>query len=247
MSDLIESLPWDTEFFSMPIGCISKTALDEETARLVIDEAHLKGVRCLYFEADPQDSLTVRTVEKFGFHLADVRIVLECPFEKRPAPLLRYPFPDGLIIYTGMESDLEYLEDIAMETSQYSRFSFDHHFKLGEEKRLYQLWIRNSFAGFSDIVFAARWRSEKKHVAVGLVACKIQNEVGHIQLAGVHHRHRKKGVGTGLIQAALDWAIQKGATKMQVVTQARNVPAQRLYQQMGFYTKSTTLYYHKWL
>jgi hypothetical protein len=31
------------------------------------------------------------------------------------------------------------------------------------------------------------------------------------------------------------------------VTQARNVPAQRLYQQLGFFTKTMSLYYHKWL
>jgi GNAT superfamily N-acetyltransferase len=54
-------------------------------------------------------------------------------------------------------------------------------------------------------------------------------------------------VGTALVQAALDWFRGQGLYSAQVVTQARNVPAQRLYQQMGFFTRRMTLYYHKWL
>jgi hypothetical protein len=31
-----------------------------------------------------------------------------------------------------------------------------------------------------------------------------------------------------------------------VVTQARNVPAQRLYQKCGFITRSVELWFHRW-
>jgi ribosomal protein S18 acetylase RimI-like enzyme len=80
-----------------------------------------------------------------------------------------------------------------------------------------------------------------------LISCILRDDIGHIQLAGVHVDHRQRGVGTGLVQAALDWAKAQGAHGMQVVTQARNVQAQRFYQQMGFFTKAMTLNYHKWL
>jgi GNAT superfamily N-acetyltransferase len=54
-------------------------------------------------------------------------------------------------------------------------------------------------------------------------------------------------VGTALVQGALDWFRAQGVVRAEVTTQARNVPAQRLYQQMGFFTRRMTLYYHKWL
>ena len=246
MDTFIELLEWDTVFFSLPIGRITANRLDDAGISIILDEAHRVGLRCLYFEADPNDLATVTAVEKNNFHLVDVRVVLEYPFNNHPAPLARYAIHPDLVVTPAVASDLPLLENITEEISQFSRYTFDHNFKSGENKRLYRLWIRNSYNGFADVVYVARWGGNCES-AVGLVACVMEKDIGHIQLAGVHHTHHQKGVGTGLVQTALDWAKSCGAQKMQVVTQARNVPAQRLYQQMGFFTRSMTLYYHKWL
>lgn len=246
MNKYVEKLPWDTEFFAKPIGRVTTSLLDDETAAIALDQARQEGLQCLYFEANPNDLATVLTVEKNGFHLVDVRVVLEYPFEDRPAPSLRYPILHELLITPAAEADLPRLEEIAMEIGQFSRYNFDQGFGSGEEKRLYRAWVRNSWSGLSDVFFVARW-ADTKGAAIGLITCVTREGVSHIQLAGVHHEHRQKGVGTGLVQAALDWAERQAVKKMQVITQARNVPAQRLYQQMGFFTRSMTLYYHKWL
>ena len=49
-----------------------------------------------------------------------------------------------------------------------------------------------------------------------------------------------------LIAAALDWCEAEGAEEVAVVTQGRNVAAQRLYQRCGFVTQRLELWYHKW-
>jgi GNAT superfamily N-acetyltransferase len=246
MNQYLQKLAWDTEFFSVPIGRITASLLNDDIVTSILKDACDEGIRCLYFEADPNDLTTVLAVEKKGFQLVDVRVVLEYPFEDRPAPFPRYTIPLELVVKTALESDLPRLEEIAIEIGKFSRYAFDNNFGLGEEERLYRIWINNSLRGFADVVFVARWADESGE-AVGLITCVARDGVGHIQLAGVHHEHRQKGIGTGLLQAALDWAGIQGVKKMQVVTQARNIPAQRLYQQMGFLTKSMTLYYHKWL
>lgn len=246
LKNFIEPLPWDTNFFAIPIGRINASGLDDKTLPVALDEAKKGGLHCLYFEADPNDLITVMAVEKNKFHLVDVRMVLEYPFGNHPAPFLRYPPPADLVVTPAVKTDLPRLEDIAMEIGQFSRYTFDHNFKKGEDKRLYRLWIKNSCNGFADIVYVARW-SDGDADAVGLVACVMRDGISHIQLAGVHHEHRQRGVGAGLVQTALDWAKSQGAQVMQVVTQARNIPAQRLYQQMGFFTRSMTLFYHKWI
>ena len=242
----VKFLEWDTDFFSFPVGRITAAGLDDENIRLILNEARSAGLRCLYFEADPNDVTTVTAVEKSNFHLVDVRVVLEYPFDTHPAPFLRYPVHPDLVVSQSTESDLPLLENIAEEIGQFSRYTFDRNFKPGENNRLYRLWIRKSCSGYADVVYVARWK-DTGEAAVGLITCVMQNDIGHIQLAGVHHQHRQKGVGTGLVQTALDWAKGQRARRMQVVTQARNVPAQRLYQQMGFFTRSVTLFYHKWL
>tara|TARA_Y100000031_G_C7967214_1_gene268715 strand:- start:160 stop:300 length:141 start_codon:yes stop_codon:yes gene_type:complete len=44
-----------------------------------------------------------------------------------------------------------------------------------------------------------------------------------------------------------DELIDKKCSKVFVVTQGRNYAAQRLYLNVGFLTKETELWYHKWI
>ncbi|MFN8458351.1 MAG: GNAT family N-acetyltransferase [Anaerolineae bacterium] len=203
------------------------------------------GLRCIYFEANPDDPLTVTTVEKHGFSLVDVRVVLEHPFDQRPAPVPRYTIPPELVVTELREQDICRLREIGAQIGHTSRFTFDQNFGPDVGECLYRRWIENACQGWADKVIIARWSEQGE--AAGLISCTLREQIAHIQLAGVHSDHRQRGVGTGLVQAALDWARDQQAQRMEVVTQARNVPAQRLYQQMGFFTRSMTLYYHKWL
>jgi dTDP-4-amino-4,6-dideoxy-D-galactose acyltransferase len=245
MDQLLEQLPWDSEFFGFPISRICALKLDEASVTTVLGEAQASGLRCLYFEANPNDPVTVAVAERHGFHLVDVRIILEHPFDNRPAPVPRYPVPPELVIGPPRDDELPRLQSISAQIGLTSRFDFDKNFVPGQSGRLYRLWIKKACQGFADTVLVARWQQDGE--AAGLITCILRNGVAHIQLAGVHSDYRQRGVGTGLVQAALDWAKAQGVPVMQVVTQARNVPAQRLYQQLGFFTKTMSLYYHKWL
>lgn len=246
MTKHIEKIAWDTEFFSVPIGRINVSTLDDDVIAAVLEEARRDGLRCLYFEADPNDQSTVLAVERNTFHLVDVRVVLEYSFGSQPPSFLKHPVPSELVITEAVESDLPHLEEIAAGVGEFSRYTFDDNFGTQDNERLYRMWIRNSLRGLADIVFVARWADDRVG-AIGLITCKAGRGISQIELAGVHHEHRRKGVGAGLVRAALDWAESQSARQMQVVTQARNVPAQRLYQHMGFLTKAMSLYYHKWL
>jgi ribosomal protein S18 acetylase RimI-like enzyme len=42
------------------------------------------------------------------------------------------------------------------------------------------------------------------------------------------------------------WFSEEGVEVVSVVTQARNVRAQRLYQRYGFTTRSVKLWFHRW-
>jgi hypothetical protein len=44
----------------------------------------------------------------------------------------------------------------------------------------------------------------------------------------------------------LSWAAREDAKRAVVITQGRNVRAQRLYQRSGFVTASSQLWYHRW-
>jgi dTDP-4-amino-4,6-dideoxy-D-galactose acyltransferase len=49
-----------------------------------------------------------------------------------------------------------------------------------------------------------------------------------------------------LVDQALAWFAQQKVTRVQVVTQGRNILAQRMYQRSGFVTHTVKLWYHRW-
>ena len=52
---------------------------------------------------------------------------------------------------------------------------------------------------------------------------------------------RDRGIGWALVAESLRWFAVHGARQVSVVTQGRNVQAQRLYQHCGFLTRSMQL------
>ncbi len=243
MNELLRTLTWDTQFFGFKIGRVLPSRLDTTGLAAILELAKQERFRCLYFQADPDDAETVSLAEEEGFHLVDVRIVLEHPFDDRPAPVPRYPTPEAVRLGPPHRKDIPALEEIAIETGHTSRFRFDRNFPADACARLYHAWLHKALTDDSASVIVAYWHDSP----VGLIACAEAEEVGHIQLAGVYSPYRSHGIGTALVQGSLDWFRQREVARAEVVTQARNVLAQRLYQQMGFFTRRMTLYYHKWI
>ena len=91
---------------------------------------------------------------------------------------------------------------------------------------------------------------ESEGLEVGYVTCHLKKDAkaqqGEIGLLAIGEEARGKGFGSCLVAAALDWFGEHGARQVSVVTQGRNVAAQKLYQRSGFVTDSVALWYHKW-
>ena len=58
---------------------------------------------------------------------------------------------------------------------------------------------------------------------------------------------RGRGVGRALVEAAHNQYLQWGLDSAHVVTQLRNIQAQRLYQSNGYRIVSASHWYHHWL
>lgn len=240
---LIELLPWDTEFFGRRIGRARTGRLDPTTAVRLIGEATEAGLECLYFAAAADDFATVLAAEERGFHLVDVRVVLERPADV-PA-LAASAENDEFVIDPARPDDLPRLEQIATQIARLSRYAADPRFSRAETERLYRVWIGNACNGYVDAILIARERAGG--TALGFVGTKMHGELCDLQLVGVALEERQRRIGRALVVAGIAWAREQGATRLQVVTQGRNVAAQRLYQQLGFLTTEVKLFYHLWL
>jgi ribosomal protein S18 acetylase RimI-like enzyme len=158
------------------------------------------------------------------------------------------PVPAGVVpeaeVRPARPEDLAPLSPLCRTGFREGRFHADGRFDPGVCDAFYDTWLKNSLNGFADAV----WVMEHSGAAAGFITCHADRDAGRgsIGLVGVAESARGRGYGHRLVRQALAWASGQGLSTLSVVTQGRNVAAQRLYQRETFLTESVGLWYHKW-
>lgn len=236
-----QPLPWDTDFFGVATARVSAGRLQAGALGRALDQCRAAGVQVLYYLAPSDDDGSVRLAEQAGFHLVDIRVTLEWQARAQPAA----PVPDGLTIRDQRAEDLPALQAIAASSYQLSRFYYDGRFPRERCDALYAEWIARSSRAVGERVLVA----ERQGAVAGFLSADYApaEQAGQIGLVGISADARGLGIGHVLVQAAQRWFHEQGARRVSVVTQGRNIAAQRLYQRCGFVTGAVQLWYHKWL
>jgi len=142
-------------------------------------------------------------------------------------------------------ADLPRLRRIAAASHRDSRFYHDRHFDRRRCDALYAGWIETSCADPAGVVLVAA--ADPAGPPAGYVTAAIgEDGEGRIGLFAVAPDARGRGIGGALVAAVLDWLAARGADPVSVVTQGRNVRAQRHYQRFGMRTRSVELWFHRW-
>jgi dTDP-4-amino-4,6-dideoxy-D-galactose acyltransferase len=236
MAEVATFLQWDTDFFGKRIGRVEGHTLNgrrvSEIERWVGDH----DIDCLYFLAD-DESQTVRMAEARAFHLVDIRMTFGQSAEQIDADTMQDARP-------GRDSDRETLLPVAADSYVDSRFFRDPRFDDDQCAELYRTWLDKSFDDYADEVIVL----DVDDTPAGFVTCHLRDEgtIGVIGLVGVDSRARGRGVGRRVVADALRWFRGQGVDRVEVVTQGRNIAAQRLYQASGFRTAEVRLWYHRW-
>jgi dTDP-4-amino-4,6-dideoxy-D-galactose acyltransferase len=235
-----EYLAWDSEFFGRRIARAGVSCLTEKSMSDIDSWCSAHKIECLYFLADSRDRLTARIAFENGFRFVDVRVTLEIRNRNFAG------FGDGesaARIRNACESDIQPLKDLASRSHRDTRFYHDGNFPVERCDEMYRLWIEKSCRGWAKNVLVSTNAGEIE----GYISCHIQNaEAGQIGLVGVSEKAQGKGIGRELVANALHWFVEEGVQVVSVVTQGRNVRAQRLYQRCGFVTRSAEIWFHRW-
>ncbi|HEV7514679.1 MAG TPA: GNAT family N-acetyltransferase [Thermoanaerobaculia bacterium] len=230
-------LPWDSEFFGVRIGSVLPRQLNAAAVAAIHAFRQEHRIDCLYFLAALEDAATIRLAEDEGFRMVDIRVTLE----RRGAPPLPSKLADGVRIRTAEERDLPILQALAQENHVDTRFYYDGHFSRERCDALYATWIENGVRGQADRVLVP----EVDGRAAGYITCHREGPP-RIGLLGVGPAAQGKGLGGRLVREALAWFAGEGIERVSVVTQGRNVRAQRAYQRQGFTTMAVEVWYHGW-
>ena len=230
-------LDWDSRFFERRIARVSGHRLDEARLSELVAWCKANRIDCLYFLADSDDAETSALAWRNAFLHTDVRLT----FERTLAGSTPVTAP-GDNVRLARPGDLGVLRAIARTGHRDTRFYFDPHFERAKCDLLYETWIEKSFSGFAQAVLVA----EVNGGAVGYITCSLQGVESQIGLVGVADKYQGMGLGKQLVEGFLAWSVEQGARRATVVTQGRNLRAQRLYQRMDFLTASFQLWYHRW-
>lgn len=232
MGDPIEHLAWDSEHFGVPIARVAEPDSVERLERAA-DFADDAGVRCLTALVDAGSTEAISAAESLGFRCYDVRI----EFDRG----VRGDLGDVEGIHRASEADVQALAPMAGERFFTSRFYADPHFSEDSVRGLYVAWLRRGATTEDRQVLTV----DGLH---GFVVCHLDDQarLGTIELIAVSKQSEGSGCGGKLLDAAEKVFADAGLDQARVVTQGRNLSAQRLYQRHGYRTCDTALWFHRW-
>ncbi len=236
-----EYLEWDSNFFDKRIGRVTSERLSQLEMHQVMAWAYQETIDCLYYSIAPDDADAICIAEKNGFNFVDIRLTLDRKITAEPVVL---PISGDYIIRSCEDSDVPALRAIARGIYADSRFFHDRNFPRDLCKELYAIWIEKSCHGYADKVIVA----SKDGEPMGYITCHLATETApaKIGLFGIAENAQGQGIGSQLLGQSLHWFWEQQISYVTVVTQGRNIAAQRLYQKQGFLTNSVLLWYHRW-
>ncbi|MEW5691868.1 MAG: GNAT family N-acetyltransferase, partial [Candidatus Hydrogenedentota bacterium] len=238
---LVRKLEWDSNFFGFNVGYLSCLKLTETIAEYVESYCKKEKIRVLEYLCNCHDRRSVRIAEKFGYNFVDIRLTYENNITNFN---LMVELGSGYSVSKGERKDVSHLRSIASKSYLDSRYYYDVNFPVDKVSEFYQSWVEKAVYGsFDDFAYVLYYNKEP----VGFCTIKIlKDNRARIGIVGISEKYSGRGLGRQLLIYSLNNLKDKGIKNVLVVTQGRNYAAQRLYQRVGFITKSTELWYHKW-
>ncbi|MFT5080695.1 MAG: dTDP-4-amino-4,6-dideoxy-D-galactose acyltransferase, partial [Planctomycetota bacterium] len=237
---LFEHLAWDSDFFGFQVGTLHGGVLTPSILRFALAKCRENNLACMYFLAHGEDQQTLALADGNDFRWVDERLTF---IRAHGASELPHDLDlSGIRLATVADSPI--LGDTAGDAYEFSRYYFDGKFPRDLCHKFYRDWIQKSVTGgFDDVVFVA----EVEGQVAGYISCRrASSNLGQIGLVGISKGYRGQGLGAKLLHRALQWFEEEDLPRVEVVTQGRNLPAQKLYRGAGFALERSERWYHKW-
>ena len=123
---------------------------------------------------------------------------------------------------------------------------------------IYSLWINTPGMGLNDIddsrsgieKYLRRnpetcFVAENDNTIVGVIMCGNDGRRGYIHHTAVALSERNKGIGTALVDAALDALRNEGITKVALVVFSKNESGNAFWEKRGFVVREDLVYRNK--
>ncbi|NVN92174.1 MAG: GNAT family N-acetyltransferase [Desulfuromonadales bacterium] len=241
--DYYQLLDWDSGFFGFAVARIIPDKLSFDGLEETLNHMQQVNISLAYWASSPDDAESQEAASSCGGVLVDRKVTYVIDEEGMRTGTLSSESSAVVEEYSELQPNTE-LVNLAIQAGIYSRFKTDPRIPAERFFELYTLWIQNSVTmKIADAVLVAR--NEGK--VVGMVTVGRKGERADIGLIAVDGAMRGRNLGYSLVRAAQKWALWKGFTAAQVVTQEENVSACRLYEKCGYRNDKIENIYHFWL
>lgn len=242
-TNLCQFLEWDSDFFGYQIAKVISHTITAEQATRINDWCIDNKIDCLYFLAVSDDAVTMHFAGDNQYRFVDIRHVYEMDILRWESSV--NGITDDFMVDIATARDTQELLPMIDNAFTNTRFYYDPYFRDEQANNLYRTWLDRSInEDFADHVIVIRKQGKPQ----GFITCNLDHDtkVGTIGLIGVADYARGKNLGAILVFQSIDYFKQEGMNQVRVVTQVRNIAANRLYQKCGFRTSEVYLWYHKW-
>lgn len=114
------------------------------------------------------------------------------------------------------------------------------------EKQLYpEPWSRKSFEELLGQEAFWFWVAKKESEISGYLVCQVVEKEAELHNIAVAKEHQRRGIGKLLFEKLIAALREKGVRELFLMVRASNIPAQKLYEHVGFKkTGRRSNYYH---
>lgn len=214
--------PWDSNFFGLKTGEIYYTGASYNF-KTVLQELKTDGYQLLYWKVLPTETENIETAKALSIFQGDIKV--EFQFN---AKLQKLNPNFSIQLWKGNITNA--VIELGIESGRYSRFKNDPLLPSGSFERMYTEWVKQSIHGSmgNELYFIG----DEDHVK-GFITLSYLKTHAEIGLIAVDRKNRKNGIGTSLIEWAINKTAELNLNKLTVVTQQQNISACKLYEKCG--------------
>ena len=240
MQNIVSLLDWDSNYFGFPIAQIEKDTITKYEMDETLNYCYQNKVRLLQFKCDAHNRDSILQAELNKFHFADLRMIFKAKLDSQQE---KKDLPCNMIFRKAKIVDIDLLMNLAEKLYVNSRYYFDTNFPRSKVRNFYRDWVRKAvLSKFDDLA----WLLCIENKIVAFCSVRFFGKKATIGLVGVHPGYIGQGIGRLMLHQTLINLKKHDILQVEVVTQGRNYPAQRLYQKVGFTIQKSQIYYHRW-
>lgn len=237
MKNIIELLPWDTEFFGFQTAKVETEKITPHQLTLLIDDLQKANIKLTYFIADANDTIALASLSTLLSPI-DIKQYFEIDLSTNH---FQQHHEISIANANCAGEDCYALAQIAGGFSRYKR---DPNFPPQTFEKLYNTWIENEL---SDTKNCTVFTFNEQNSIAGLITLKQKEEKGIISLVAVKPNFQGKGIGKKLIEHALAHFKNNGRKNCVVASQKLNSSAASFYRKLQFKLVQEQVYFHLWL